>query len=222
MRFLTVHDTEGTFGAQPLTIDFQANPELPANVLEAFATRTLAGHNLDFDLSVLRRYKITISSAVIDTMLVSRLLGLGKEKLKFSSDIAYCDLDEDDLEELAFQETDPTPGDHDLATVVKRYLGIRMEKARTKLGGSDWSRTDLSPAHYTYMTEDVGYLPALWDVLERKLREAELDAVFHERMRFFPHLNQIKMTGIPIDMAGGMSIAKKSPKRKPRFVKSFE
>ena len=41
LRFLTVHDTEGTFGSEPLTIDFQANPELPAIVLEAFATRTL-------------------------------------------------------------------------------------------------------------------------------------------------------------------------------------
>jgi hypothetical protein len=141
LRFLTIHDTGGTFGAQPLTIDFQANPELPANVLEALATRTLVGHNLDFDLSVLRRYGITISSAVIDTMLASRLLGLGKEKPKFQAD-AYCDLDEEDLEELASQ--DPNPVDHDLATVVRRYLGIRVEKAHTKLGGCDWSRTDLS------------------------------------------------------------------------------
>ena len=105
----------------------------------------------------------------------------------------------EDLEELASLE-DPNPLNHDLATVVKRYLGIRMEKAHTKLGGSDWSRTDLSPAHYVYMAEDVGYLPALWTVLEQELREAQLDAPFRERMKFFPHLNQIKMTGIPIDV----------------------
>ena len=56
LRFLTVHDTEGTFGAQPLTIDLRANPDLPGNVREALAACTLVGHNLDFDLTVLRRY----------------------------------------------------------------------------------------------------------------------------------------------------------------------
>jgi ribonuclease D len=71
---------------------------------------------------------------------------------------------------------------------------------RRQLGGSDWSHTDLSPAHYVHMAEDVGYLPALWTVLEQALREAQLDAPFRERMRFFPHLNQIKVTGIPIDV----------------------
>jgi DNA polymerase I-like protein with 3'-5' exonuclease and polymerase domains len=76
-----------------------------------------------------------------------------------------------------------------------------MEKAHTKLGGSDWSRTDLSPAHYVYMAENLGYLPALWTVLEQALREAQLEAPFNERMKFFPHLNQIKMTGIPIDIS---------------------
>ena len=65
-------------------------------------------------------------------MLASRLLGLGKEKFKVRSDIAYCDLDCEELEELLSLE-DPNPVDHDLATVVRRYLGIRMEKARMKL-----------------------------------------------------------------------------------------
>ena len=75
-----------------------------------------------------------------------------------------------------------------------------MEKSHTKLGGSDWSCTDLSPAHYVYMAEDVGYLSALWTVIEQELREAQLEAPFRERMKFFPHLNQIKMAGIPIDI----------------------
>ena len=169
---------------------------LLGSIREALATLALVGHNLDFDLTVLRRYGIPVSSSVLDTRLASRLLGLGKEKFKVRSDIAYCDLD---CEELLSLE-DPNPVDHDLATVVRRYLGIRMEKARTKLGGSDWSQTDLSPAHYVYMAEDVGYLPALWTVLEQALREAQLDAPFRERMKFFPHLNHIKMTGIPIDV----------------------
>ena len=123
MRFLTVHDTEGTFGSDPLTIDLQASPELPGNVRKALATCTLVGHNLDFDLTVLRRHAVAASGSVIDTMLASRLLGLGKEKFRVPSDIAYCDLDPEDLEELVSLE-DPNPLNHDLATVVKRYLGI--------------------------------------------------------------------------------------------------
>ena len=130
-------------------------------------------------------------------MVASRLLGLGKEKLKFQAD-AYCDLDEEDLEELAAGDSNPV--DHDLAAVVRRYLSIKMDKTAIKLGGSDWGRNDLSEAHYNYALEDVGHLPVLWNVLEQELREAKLESVFRERMRFFPHLNEIKMTGIPIDV----------------------
>ena len=32
--FLTVHDREGTFGSDPLTIDLEASPELPGNIQE--------------------------------------------------------------------------------------------------------------------------------------------------------------------------------------------
>jgi DNA polymerase I len=130
-------------------------------------------------------------------MVASRFLGLGKEKLKFQAD-AYCDLDEEDLEELAAGDSNPV--DHDLAAVVRRYLSIKMDKTAIKLGGSDWGRNDLSEAHYNYALEDVGHLPVLWNVLEQELREAKLESVFRERMRFFPHLNEIKMTGIPIDV----------------------
>jgi DNA polymerase III epsilon subunit-like protein len=130
LRFLTIHDTEGAFGSDPLTIDLQATPELPGNVREALATCTLVGHNLDFDLTVLRRHAVAVSGSVIDTMLASRLLGLGKEKFKVPSDTAYCDLDPEDLEELVSLRI---PLNHDLATVVKRYLGIRMEKPTRSL-----------------------------------------------------------------------------------------
>ena len=196
LRFLTIHDSEGIFGDYPLTIDFQATSELPANVLEALSTRTLIGHNLDFDLTVLRRYGIQVSSSVVDTLLASRLLGLGKEKFKVPEEV---DLAPEEFPGEFTLEADPNPLDHALAAVVRRYLGIKMEKAHTKLGGSDWGRTDLSSDHFVYMIEDVGHLPALWTVLEKELREAKLDQVFVERMRFFPHLNEIKMTGIPID-----------------------
>jgi 3'-5' exonuclease len=196
LRFLTIHDTEGTFGSEPLTIDFQANSELPANVLDALANRTIVGHNIDFDATTFRRYAISVSSSVIDTMIASRLLALGKEKFKVP-DVAYCDLSDEELDELtSFQMDDLNPTDHDLAATVRRHLGIKMAKT---LGGSDWGRRDLSPEHTYYMLEDVRHLPPLWEVLEAELKEAKLDHVFRERMEFFPHLNQIKMIGNPID-----------------------
>jgi hypothetical protein len=125
-------------------------------------------------------------------MLASRLLGLGKEKAGYGNDTAWCDLSPEEFEELVSID-DPHPLDHDLAATVRRYLGVKMEKAHTKLGGSDWSRADLSPAHFTYMAEDVSHLPGLWSALESALREAQLEAPFRERMRFFSHLNEIKM-----------------------------
>ena len=199
LRFLTVHDTESTFGSSPLTIDFQENPELPANVLEALANCTIVGHNLDFDITVLRRYGIPVSNSILDTMIASRLLGMGKEKFKVP-ETAYCDLSDEELDERTSSEMeDPNPVDNDLAAVVRRYLGIRMEKAHTKLGGSDWGRSDLSNDQRLYIPEDVIHLPPLWEVFERELKEASLDHVFRERMEFFPHLNQIKMIGNPID-----------------------
>ena len=97
-----------------------------------------------------------------------------------------------------------------------------MEKAATKLGGSDWSRTDLSPAHYNYALEDVGYLPALWNVLEQDCGRQNSSAVFRERMRFFPHLNEIKMTGIPIDIdSAGRRLPKSHRGESQRSGKSF-
>ena len=77
-------------------------------------------------------------------MRASRLLGLGKEKSK-GSDMAYCDLSDEELEELTSTEADPNPCNNDLAAIVRRYLGIKMDKIHTKLGGSDWSRPDLLP-----------------------------------------------------------------------------
>jgi 3'-5' exonuclease len=174
IRFLTVHDTLGTFGPESLTIDLQTS-ELPMHVREALFDCTLVGHNLDFDLTVLRALWDHSLFSVIDTMIASRLLGLGKEKFRVP-DEAYCDLDSEELE--AIPEADPNPIDHSLAATVKRYLGIRMDKTSTKLGESDWSRIDISSVQYAYMAEDVRHLPALWEAIKIELQAADLDGPF--------------------------------------------
>jgi DNA polymerase-1 len=165
--------------------------QIPPEVLEAIASCTIVGHNLDFDLTVLRRYGITCSSSIVDTMLASRLLGLGKEKFKVPLEEAEDDGDDEDI---------INPVDHRLAAVVRRYTGIKMTKAKTNLGGCDWGKAELSEEHFKYMREDVTNLPGLWEALQTELRGAGLERVFRERMAFAVHLNVIKMTGKPVDL----------------------
>lgn len=200
IRLLTIHDSLDTFGPTPITIDLAVTPNLPPEVLKALAESTLIGHNLDFDLTVLRRYGILVSDQLIDTMIASRLLGLGKQKLSFDP-TAYADLSLDAIEgmESEIEADDPNPGAHDLAATVGRYLGIRMDKASTQLGASDWGRQNLSPEQYAYATEDVALLFNLWEAIAPELEKAKLQTVFATRMKFATHLNQIKMTGIPVD-----------------------
>jgi DNA polymerase I-like protein with 3'-5' exonuclease and polymerase domains len=128
-------------------------------------------------------------------MTASRLLGLGKEKFKVPQEI---DPDSEN-DEGPDNEESVNPIDHRLPAVVFRYLGIKMDKAKTKLGESDWGRADLSEAYYRYMKEDVLHLPALWGALQAELRGAQLEGVFLERMQFAVHLNVIKMAGNPVD-----------------------
>jgi len=183
-----------------MTIDLQANPDLPENVREALATSTLVGHNLSFDLTILRRYGIAVSSSVIDTMIASRLLGLGKQKPKFSTQ-TYEDISIEEIEEaeLEAEEEDPNPVDHDLASTARRYLKVVMDKSEIKLGASDWGRQDISSEQYAYMIQDVSILVPLWEAMEPELQSANLEMVFRARMEFFVHLNEIQLAGIPVD-----------------------
>src|SRR5262249_10035276 len=56
-----------------------------------FRMGAILGHNMDFDVNVLRRYGIEISSSIRDTMLAARLLGLGKEKVS-EEDVWKCEI----------------------------------------------------------------------------------------------------------------------------------
>ena len=195
IRFLTICVDR----SEPETFDLIENPGLSPEVLHLLATSTLVGHNLDFDLTVLRRYGIPVSNSVVDTMLASRLLGLGKENPHpDEEDLTWYDDEEpDELESEPIY--DPTPKVHKYEVVVERYLHIQLAKAVTKLGGSDWGRKDITLAQREYMRDDVRYLVPLWDVLKRHLATEGLWRSWQMRMEFFPHLNQIKMTGNPID-----------------------
>jgi DNA polymerase I-like protein with 3'-5' exonuclease and polymerase domains len=173
---------------------------IPKPIQDIIAHFTVVGHNLDFDAHILRRYGLTVSCSIRDTMLAARLLGLGKEK---GSDFTGCEvLSEDD--ELDLSEDDElfyNPADNALDAVVARYLEIKIPKAIAKLGNSDWSVSPISELQEQYIPWDVEHLPALWSKLEAELEAAKLANCFAERMRFFVNLHFIKMTGIPINPA---------------------
>jgi DNA polymerase I-like protein with 3'-5' exonuclease and polymerase domains len=194
LRFLTLQP-----GDDLLITHDMINGPIPGTLRDLIATHTLVGHNLDFDVNVLRRYGVRVSSSIRDTMLAARLLGLGKEK---GSDFASCAVILDD-EEIDGIENEPldNPADNALDTVVARYLGIKIPKAIAKLGNSDWSVSPISELQEQYIRWDVEHLPALWGQLETELEAAKLSACFAERMQFFVNLHLIKMTGVPINPA---------------------
>jgi DNA polymerase I-like protein with 3'-5' exonuclease and polymerase domains len=188
LRYLTV-----MMGDTVYTHDFLAEPELPEALKEALAHSTLLGHNLDFDCTVLRRYGVVLSSTWIDTMLASRLLGLGLERGSLDCIDENLDLvDEAGVFDPSLLE-DPT--DNSYGATVTRYLGLQLDKGQ---GDSDWALPS-TPEQQRYIREDVLHLAALWKALESELLSANMRTCFMERMEFAPHLNSIKMAGNPIN-----------------------
>jgi ribonuclease D len=58
-----------------------------------------------------------------------------------------------------------------LADMVETNFGVRLKKAFTR---SDWSTRPLSPGQMEYLVEDVQFLIPLAEIMDRRLREADL------------------------------------------------
>jgi DNA polymerase I-like protein with 3'-5' exonuclease and polymerase domains len=200
LRFITVW-WEGAIYVH----DYRTDPVLPDWLLQALAARTIIGHNLDFDITVLRRYGIPLSGRFIDTMIAARLLGLGKER--GAQDAIEEELDAYDeaginsnqplVEEPDFLAPDD-PTDNSYGAVVTRYTGVKLAK---EWGNWDWAR-EISSEQRHYIEEDVVHLLPTWKALEAQLHEDKLFGCFEERMEFLRNLNIIKMTGCPIQLPG--------------------
>lgn len=59
------------------------------------------------------------------------------------------------------------PADHSLAPLVRRFLGVRLDKT---LQRSDWLADELTPEQLAYAVGDVVHLPDLADALLTQLR----------------------------------------------------
>jgi DNA polymerase I-like protein with 3'-5' exonuclease and polymerase domains len=194
-RFLTVQYDEDL----PITHDMMDGP-IPDSLRDLIASSILVGHNLDFDITVLRRYGVTVSSFIWDTMLACRLLELGKERGSVD-DIMGCEVIDDDTDNIETGEPSiSNPADNRLKTVVARHLGIKIPKPLAKLGDSDWSVSPISDLQAEYLRWDVEVLPLLRRYLQAELENAKLSVCFAARMTFFSRLHTIKMTGVPINV----------------------
>lgn len=87
-------------------------------------------------------------------------------------------------------------GSHTLAAAVSRHLGRDLDKS---LGASDFSRA-LSAAQVLYAARDAAVLLPLWQVLERKLREAGLLRAARLEFGCAPAVADMEYAGILLDL----------------------
>jgi hypothetical protein len=184
---------------------------VPDNIRDLLRTSTLALHNADFDVTVLRRHGFELSSSIFDTMLASQLLSLGKSNPKRGSrpeldpdDLDNDDHNDDEDEDLDLEEGfdalgDLRPADNDLVAIVQRYLGFTMKKAQVNLGASDWGSGSIGSEQLVYAAADVAHFPDLVVALTKELKAVKLWECFRERSEFFVHLNNIKFAGGPVN-----------------------
>jgi DNA polymerase I-like protein with 3'-5' exonuclease and polymerase domains len=95
---------------------------------------------------------------------------------------------------------------HSLDSVVKRELGVELDKAHQS---SDWSGT-LTPEMIEYAARDVEVLLPLYEVLKAKIGEAELTYVTEIEHRTLPAVVWMSSAGVPIDAEGWREHARKT------------
>ena len=83
---------------------------------------------------------------------------------------------------------------HGLDALAKRQLNIEVSKEQQK---SDWGAETLSPEQLTYAAKDIEILLELDQVLEQKLRNAQLTRAYILECRALPAMAQMWRVGLP-------------------------
>ena len=83
---------------------------------------------------------------------------------------------------------------HGLDALAKRQLDMNISKEQQK---SDWGAETLSKEQLIYAAKDIEVLLELDQVLERKLRNAQLDRAFTLECRALPAMAQMWRVGLP-------------------------
>lgn len=133
--------------------------------LLADPTVTKVFHHAPFDLRFMRRAWSTRAANVRCTKVASKLLG-----------------------------PSTPPQDHSLASLVRRHLGVTLDKGAERV--SDWSAPELSQAQVHYAARDVEFLLPLLDRLNEALAAAALSPLYAECCAFLPAQVEVSVLGV--------------------------
>ena len=159
-------------------IPVSANREEAQTIVNIFKplyedpTITKIGQNIKYDLEVLRRYDVKLAGPLFDTMIAHYLL---QPELRHNMDY--------------------------MAEIFLNYQTIHIDELIGPKGKKQKSMRDLPPEEvYEYAAEDADITLRLKNVLEPKLKESGVEALFHQiEMPLIPVLAEMEMNGVLID-----------------------
>ena len=159
-------------------IPVPANREEAQTIVNIFkplyedSTITKVGQNIKYDLEVLRRYDVKLAGPLFDTMIAHYLL---QPELRHNMDY--------------------------MAEIFLNYQTIHIDELIGPKGKKQKSMRDLPPEEvYEYAAEDADITLRLKNVLEPKLKESGVEALFHQiEMPLIPVLAEMEMNGVLID-----------------------
>jgi len=131
----------------------------------------LCGHNLSFDLPILKRYGLPFPPSCYDTMIASQVLMNGLDPAEH--------------------------GGNSLQACMKRYLERDMNK---DLATSDWSDPYLSPEQLQYAADDVLAVRDLHAELLKRTEKYKLTEVVELECSIIPAIVDMKTNGIAVDV----------------------
>ena len=132
------------------------------------------GQNIKYDLEVLHNYGVSLEGPMFDTMIAHYLI---QPELRHNMDY--------------------------MAEVYLNYKTIHIDELIGPKGKNQRSMRDLSPTQvYEYAAEDADITLQLKNILEPKLKQADVEQLFYEiEMPLVPVLASMEMTGVRIDTA---------------------
>lgn len=170
----------GFISAAPALAAFLAKVGRPE--LLAVDTEAASFHRYSDAICLLQLSTRTLS-AVVDTLAVTDLSGVGALVADPSVEVVFHDADYDlrllardhgfrcthlfDTRVAAQLLNEPAIG---LAALLEKYLGVSLDK---KFQRADWAIRPLAPGMLEYAAADTRHLPALRDVLGERLRAME-------------------------------------------------
>ena len=130
------------------------------------------GQNIKYDLEVLMKYGVNLKGQLFDTMIAHYLI---QPELRHNMDY--------------------------MAEVYLNYQTIHIDELIGPKGKNQRSMRSLSPTQvYEYAAEDADITLKLKNILEPKLKEANVESLFYEiEMPLVPVLAEMEMNGVLID-----------------------